>query len=322
MELNQLRHFLTAARLRNLTLAARELDISQPALSKSIRLLEQQLGATLFERGRFGVRLTPLGDAVLMHSQAIEAQTQSLKTQVEGLKRGYSGLVRIGCGASAATALIPLALSRLAKKRPDVKFDVLYGLNRSLLPWVRSGEIEFALSFAPTFSGDSDLVYEPLYQERLHRCAYWTSFGGRSQRWRRQACDLQVGIVARPPTGSVVVSKYFPFARHRSTRYHRRDRLHRLDEIAGGLQRFRDHSSSRSDLLGREAWGVGGAQDRPSQMVGIRWHHAAAARHPVAGEFRTRRRNQGCGRWRPIPRTQVRFETLTAATSRPTLFRT
>jgi len=165
MELNQLRHFLTAARLHNLTLAARELDISQPALSKSIRLLEQQLGAVLFERGRFGVRLTRMGEAVLMHSQAIEAQTQSLKTQVEGLKRGHAGLVRIGCGASAATALIPVALSRFAKKRPDVKFNVLYGLNRSLLPWVRSGDIEFALSFAPTFSGDSDLIYEPLYNE-------------------------------------------------------------------------------------------------------------------------------------------------------------
>jgi DNA-binding transcriptional LysR family regulator len=165
MELNQLRHFLAAARLRNLTLAARELDISQPALSKSIRLLEQQLGATLFERGRLGVRLTALGHAVLMHSQAIEAQTQSLKTQVEALKRGYSGLARIGCGASAATALIPLALSRLARKRPDVRFHVLYGLNQSLLPWVRDGEIEFSLSFAPTFSGDSDLLYEPLYKE-------------------------------------------------------------------------------------------------------------------------------------------------------------
>jgi DNA-binding transcriptional LysR family regulator len=165
MELNQLRHFLTAARLRNLTLAARELDISQPALSKSIRLLEQQLGATLFERGRFGVRLTHLGHAVLIHSQAIDAQTQSLKTQVEGLKRGYSGLVRIGCGASAATALIPLALTRLAKKRPDIKFAVLHGLNQSLLPWVREGEIDFSLSFAPTFSGDTDLIYEPLYKE-------------------------------------------------------------------------------------------------------------------------------------------------------------
>lgn len=165
MEFNQLRHFLTAARLRNLTLAARELDISQPALSKSIRLLEQQLGATLFERGRLGVRLTAFGHAVLTHSQAIEAQTQSLETQVEALKRGYSGLVRIGCGASAATALVPLALSRLAKKRPDVNFHVLYGLNQSLLPWVRAGEIEFSLSFAPTFSGDSDLIYEPLYKE-------------------------------------------------------------------------------------------------------------------------------------------------------------
>src|SRR5262245_54392476 len=130
MELNQLRHFLTAARVRNLTLAARELDISQPALSKSIRLLEQQLGATLFERGRFGVRLTRFGHAVLIHSQAIDAQTHSLKTQIDGLKRGYSGLVRIGCGASAATTVIPLALSRVAEKRPDLKFNVLYGLNQ------------------------------------------------------------------------------------------------------------------------------------------------------------------------------------------------
>jgi DNA-binding transcriptional LysR family regulator len=165
VELNQLRHVLAAARARNLTLAARELDISQPALSKSIRILEKELGATLFERGRFGVRLTSFGEAVLLHSQAIEAQTQSLKTQVESLKRGSSGLVRIGCGASAATALIPLALSRFVEKCPDVKFNILYGLNRSLLPWVRSGEIEFSLSFAPTFSGDSDLVYEPLYNE-------------------------------------------------------------------------------------------------------------------------------------------------------------
>ena len=73
MDYRKVQIFLAAARYGNLTEAAASMEISQPALSKSIKALEKTLGVRLLERGRFGVSLTPFGQALMEHGRVIEA---------------------------------------------------------------------------------------------------------------------------------------------------------------------------------------------------------------------------------------------------------
>src|SRR5512146_1415331 len=113
LDSKRIRHLLAAVGAGSLTAAAESLGISQPALSMSIKSLEHDLGVAL---------------------------------RVRELKQEAAASVRIGCGPSEASRLLPLALSRLRRSRPQVRVFVEYGLNESLMPMVGKGEIAFALS--------------------------------------------------------------------------------------------------------------------------------------------------------------------------------
>lgn len=157
--------FLAAARHGNLTEAAAELGVSQPALSKSIKALERSLGVRLLERGRFGVSPTPAGEALVQHGQVVEAELRSAAGTIDALKGSRSGHVLVGCGPTEANRLLPLALLRLAQTHPALKVTVLYGLNESLMPAVKLGEIDFALSSVPPRATDAALNHEALFTE-------------------------------------------------------------------------------------------------------------------------------------------------------------
>lgn len=165
MDYRKVQLFLAAARLGNLTEAAASLDISQPALSKSIKSLEKTLGVRLLERGRFGVSVTPFGQALMQHGQVIEAEMRNAVGEIQAMRGAQRGHVLIGCGPTEATRLLPLALQALAKDKPDIHVTVLYGLNEALMPWVKQGEVDFALSSVPTRATDTDLTHERLLTE-------------------------------------------------------------------------------------------------------------------------------------------------------------
>src|SRR5207237_8644508 len=93
-----LRPFLAVARTGNLSAAARELAVSQPALTKSVRKLEQQFGVTLFDRGARGMVLTSTVAALLTHASLIEAQCRFADAEIDELGHGESGTIRIGAG--------------------------------------------------------------------------------------------------------------------------------------------------------------------------------------------------------------------------------
>jgi DNA-binding transcriptional LysR family regulator len=152
-------------RCGSLTEAAAELGVSQPALSKAIKALERSLGVPLVERGRFGVVATPFGEALRYHGLVVEAEFRHAAGEIEALKGAQQGHVVIGCGPTEATRLLPLALTRVAQSRPELKVSVLYGLNETLMPAVKHGEIDFALSSVPARAQDADLLHEALFTE-------------------------------------------------------------------------------------------------------------------------------------------------------------
>src|SRR5438874_140897 len=86
-----LRSFLAVARTGNLSAAARELSVSQPALTKSVRKLEQQVGVTLFDRRARGMALTPSGTALLAHARLIETQCRFADAEIAAISHATRG---------------------------------------------------------------------------------------------------------------------------------------------------------------------------------------------------------------------------------------
>ncbi|MDB5803849.1 MAG: hypothetical protein JWN73_1171 [Betaproteobacteria bacterium] len=174
MDYRRLQHFLAAVRHGSLTEAAATLEISQPALSKSINALEKSIGARLLERGRFGVRPTPYGEALLARGNVIEAELRNAQSEIDAMKGAHRGHVLLGCGPTEANRLLPRAIGRINRSHPELRITVLYGLNEALMPWVKQGEIDFALSSIPPHAADPELAHDHLFTEsgavvaRLH----------------------------------------------------------------------------------------------------------------------------------------------------------
>jgi molybdate transport repressor ModE-like protein len=158
-------HLAAAVRHGSLTAAARELGISQPALTKSLNALERAVGVPVLERGRFGVRPTRYGEAIIARGEVIEAELRKVGDEIRALRDAQAMRVTIGCGPSEATRLLPQTLTALGRQRPELRVTVLYGLNETLMPMVKRGEIEFALSSVPRTASDPELSHEMLFAD-------------------------------------------------------------------------------------------------------------------------------------------------------------
>src|SRR5688572_11465619 len=165
MDILKLRQLALIVKCGSFSAAAEVLGISQPALSRNVRSLEQSLKVQLLERGRFGALPTPFGLALVRHSDAIDAELRTAQHEIDALKSAKTGQLCIGSGPSEATRLLPAALQRLRARAPGIKVTVLYGLNEALVPMVKHGEVDFALSSIPAHSPDPDLRHVVLHED-------------------------------------------------------------------------------------------------------------------------------------------------------------
>ncbi len=163
IDLRRLRHLCAAISEGSLTNAAAHLGLTQPALSASIKALETELGVALLKRHRSGVVATRYADLLVAHAATIEGELETAWARVSQLRGTEAVSVRVGCGPSEATRLLPMALLRLRAAHPQVRVFVEYGLNEVLMPLVRRGEIAFALSSIPRTAVDPDLFHETLH---------------------------------------------------------------------------------------------------------------------------------------------------------------
>lgn len=144
MELRVLRYFLAVAQTRNITHAARQLLISQPALSKQLADLEKELGTTLFIRGHRQLTLTSAGE--YLQARAKELISLADKTMVNlRADQVISGELTIGAGESLGMQRIMRVLSQLTQDYPDVKIHLRSGNAEDTEAQLSKGVLDFAV---------------------------------------------------------------------------------------------------------------------------------------------------------------------------------
>ena len=167
IRLRHLHTFVAVAQQGTLGRAAETLNLSQPALSKTLNELEQLTGTRLFERGRLGAQLTLVGEQFLTHAvkvlHALNTAGQALNRK-EGLN---SDIVRIGALPTAALGILPSVIGQFHQQQKDITLQVATMNNTMLLAGLKSGEIDIGIGRMSDPELMSGLNYELLFLESL-----------------------------------------------------------------------------------------------------------------------------------------------------------
>ena len=167
IRLRHLHTFVAVAQQGTLGRAAETLNLSQPALSKTLTELEQLTGTRLFERGRLGAQLTLVGEQFLTHAvkvlDALNSAGQALNRK-EGLN---NDIVRIGALPTAALGILPTVIGQFHKQQKDITLQVATMNNTMLLAGLKSGEIDIGIGRMSDPDLMSGLNYELLFLESL-----------------------------------------------------------------------------------------------------------------------------------------------------------
>lgn len=147
----RLKHFLAVAEVGSVQGAARTLNISQPALSKSLRLLEEHLRTTLFDRSARGVVLTPMGEAFYRRAREIQSEWDRSLIELGATRDGAQGELRIGVGPTYAVVFMRRVLARLAHDYPNLRVSLRMGVGALLIPALQAGEISMYAGGLGTF---------------------------------------------------------------------------------------------------------------------------------------------------------------------------
>ncbi len=165
MEPDQLRAFVAVAEERHFTKAARDIAIAQPSLSKRIRLLEEELGTTLFHRMRGNVALTPAGEALLPWARRILNDLSVAADEVRELSGLRRGRLSVGATPSITVAILPGALAGLRAAYPGLDLKLHEAGSRDLVREVDEGALDLALVIQPV--RHRSLLTLPLLREEL-----------------------------------------------------------------------------------------------------------------------------------------------------------
>jgi DNA-binding transcriptional LysR family regulator len=170
MDLRQLEYFLKVAQRKNISAAAAELNITQPTLTKSIKLMEDQLGVKLFDRLPRGVALTLYGATLLRHAEAVHVQIKDADDEITALRNGTFGTLRIGVGPAWLRRHLPVALAKVIAKHPDIRIQVDGSFDETLFRALKQSELDFVVAEIPSSEDRQDFIVTLLTADRLGVC--------------------------------------------------------------------------------------------------------------------------------------------------------
>lgn len=167
IRLRHLHTFVAVAQQGTLGRAAETLNLSQPALSKTLNELEQLTGVRLFDRGRLGAKLTVMGEQFLTHAVKV---LDALNHAGQALNRKEDkelDVVRVGALPTAALGVLPTVIGHFHKQHSDIKLQVATMNNHMLLAGLKTGEIDVGIGRMSDPDLMTGLNYELLFLESL-----------------------------------------------------------------------------------------------------------------------------------------------------------
>lgn len=164
--LRQLRTFVAVVDAGSVTRAARDLHLTQPALSQQLRELERILGVRLLDRAEGRVIPTAAGEAILASARRAHAAVADVAAHAATYRGGDAGRVRLGTGATACIYLLPPVLAAAKRRMPGLEIVVVTGNTPDILRRVEEGSLDLGLVTLPARLG-SALSRTPLLRDPL-----------------------------------------------------------------------------------------------------------------------------------------------------------
>ncbi|MEJ8476824.1 LysR family transcriptional regulator [Roseibium algae] len=165
MHTRQLFHFLTITETRSISEAARQLGITQPAISRSIKQLEETLYVKLFERRASGVVLTPEGRILARRVKLMSIEYQHALAEMVDLNQGIGGRLRIAAGPVWILEFLPSVIREFQEQFPNVRVSVISGGYAGQLEQLLSGELD-AVCGTLDFPSHSEIIKETILKIR------------------------------------------------------------------------------------------------------------------------------------------------------------
>lgn len=166
MKFHYLRNVVTIAEQGSLHAAARHLKIAQPALTRSIRELERELGAPLFERSARGVVATEIGERFIRRARAVLSELNLARDEVAQYRGSAGGRITVCLGVLPYLTLLPLALTAFRARYPDVYIEIIEARFPAVEARVRSGIVDFFVG--PLFAmPGKEFTVERLYEQQV-----------------------------------------------------------------------------------------------------------------------------------------------------------
>lgn len=166
MNLRQFNNVIAVIENGSVGKAAKALHIAQPALTKSIKRLEQELGVPLFHRNAHGMQPTVFGECLRSHAQAITVGVSQALIDINSLKSGANGELNIAAPPTLATDVLADALARLSAKRPGLRTRVFTSTSDSI-PGLCAGDYHMAINLISRSTLPEGLEHELLFEDRL-----------------------------------------------------------------------------------------------------------------------------------------------------------
>lgn len=162
MELRHLRYFTAVASLENISRAAARLHVSQPALSRQIRDLEDELGFPLLQRTARSVQLTEAGRVLFEEAQAVLARVDQAVAAARAAALGHQGELHVGYAQSPTAGLLPPTLRLFQERHPGVRVRLHDLATSEMLAGLRSGHLQLAFLVGIGAARGRGLRFEPL----------------------------------------------------------------------------------------------------------------------------------------------------------------
>jgi len=166
LDSRQLRAFSALARTGSFTLAAKELFLSQSAVSHSMKALEEDVGCRLLDRVGKKVFLTEAGEQLLTHAAKILREMKEARESLQQLGKWGKGRLRIGASATACQYIVPKALTDFKRRHGDCPINIEPGDTSLMIEALLAGRIDLAISLRP--QPDESLEFRPLFTDELN----------------------------------------------------------------------------------------------------------------------------------------------------------